>query len=81
MSFIITLLIGGFLGFKLKGALILYKETRNIKYIQAVVKHVLDEKEIEIIRTKLQLQTERENEKLEKEYKKPKFKMYRSAAE
>lgn len=76
MTFLVALIIGIYLGFKLKGALILYRETRNIKYIQSVVEKVLSDKSIQIIQSRREQQTELEDKELEKEHKKiKKFKV------
>jgi hypothetical protein len=75
MTFIIALLLGFYLGFKYKGALVLFKETKNIKYIQAVVEKVLSDKPIQIIQSREEQQTELDNKALEREHKIKKFRV------
>jgi hypothetical protein len=68
MVFIISLFVGFFLGYKLKGAIILFKEAKNIKYIEAVVNKVLSNKELNIYKSAFDERVERENDRLEKEH-------------
>lgn len=74
MTFIIALLLGLYLGFKLKSAIYLFKDVRNVKFIEATVNKILDSNDITIIRSKIDIDSEKENKELEKEHKKFKLK-------
>lgn len=52
MTFIISFILGLFLGYKIKGALYIYKETRNVKFIKEVVNSIIGTAPIEIINSK-----------------------------
>lgn len=49
MNTFIGLLIGAFVGYKVKGAVIFLRETRNVKYIESVVKVILSNEEVKIL--------------------------------
>lgn len=68
MTFVIALILGIFVGYKFKGATYLYKETRNVKFIKEIVDNILNNKELELIKSKDAVMKERESKFVEKHH-------------
>lgn len=49
MYFILFIFIGFFLGYKLRGAIEIYKQVKQVKSVESIVEKVISNREIKII--------------------------------
>lgn len=65
MYFILVILLGVWIGYKLRGAVEIYRQVKQVKYIEKIVDRILGEKEVKIIdfnKTKKRLVVDQEEE-------------------
>lgn len=73
MTFLTALILGLFLGYKLRGAMYIYKETRNVRFIKEVVSNIMGEAPLEIIQSKEDLIRDKVAKASEKHFKRVKL--------
>lgn len=68
MYFILVLIIGTWIGYKLRGAVEIYRQVKQVKYIEKIVDRILSDKEVKIIdfkKTKRRLVSDPREEDIE----------------
>lgn len=58
MYFILVIALGVWIGYKLRGAVEIYRQVKQVKYIEKIVNRVLDSKDIKIIDFKKKKESE-----------------------
>lgn len=67
MVFIIGVICGSFIGWKMKGAIVFIKQAKDVKYIKSIVETILSKDEIKLYKSLQEIKEAREESSLKDE--------------